>query len=60
VAALNRALALPQREHVSVRVGEQLDLDMTRPLHVALAEDAIVSEGGLRLAPRRLERLVEL
>ena len=33
---------------------------MPRPLDVALAEDAVVTEGGLRLASRRLERLVEL
>src|SRR5258705_4676112 len=33
---------------------------MPRPLDIALAEHAIVAEGGLRLASRRLERLVEL
>ena len=60
MAALDRALALAERDDVAVRVGEQLDLDVARPLDVALAEDAVVAERGLRLAPRRLERLVEL
>ena len=41
-------------------VAEQLDLDVARPLDVALAEDAVVAERGLRLAPRGRERLVEL
>ena len=31
MAALDRAFALPQREHGAVLVGEQLDLDMARP-----------------------------
>ena len=43
-----------------MRVGEQLDLDVARPLDVALAEDAVVAERGLRLAPRRLDRVLEL
>ena len=60
VAPLHRALALAERERRAVRVGEQLDLDVARPLEVALEEDAVVAEAGLRLAPRRLERVVEL
>src|SRR6185436_12430080 len=36
-----------------------LDLDVPRPLQVALAEDRVVAERRLRLAPRGLERLVE-
>ena len=43
-----------------VRVREELDLDVARPLDVALAEDPVVAERRLRLALRRLERLVEL
>ena len=39
-------------------VGEELDLDVPRPLDVALAEDGVVAEGGLSL--RRVERLLEL
>ena len=42
------------------RVGEELDLDVPRPLDVALEEDRVVAEAGLRLALRRLERLVQL
>ena len=31
-------------------VGEELNLDMTRALDVALAEDGVVAEGRFRLA----------
>jgi hypothetical protein len=41
-------------------VAEELDLDVARPLDVALAEHGVVAERRLRLAPRGLERLVEL
>ena len=57
---LDRALALAERNDVSVRVAEQLDLDVARALDVALGEDAVIAERGLRLAPRRLERVFEL
>ena len=60
MAALNRAFALSEREHVSVSVCKQLDLDVPWPLHVALAEDAIVAEGSLRLASRGLDRVVQV
>ena len=60
VAALDRALALAERDRAAPAVAEQLDLDVPRPLEVALAEDGVVAERGLRLAPGGLERLVEL
>ena len=60
MAALDRALALAEREHRAVLVGEELNLDMARPLDVALAEDGVVAEGRLRLALGRGERLVQL
>src|SRR2546421_12560893 len=60
MAALDRALALAEREHRAVRVREQLDLDVPGPLEVALEEHTVVTESGARLAPRRLERVVEL
>ena len=60
VAALDRAVALAERRDVAVLVGEELDLDVARPLEVALAEDRVVAERGRRLAPRGRERLVEL
>src|SRR5262249_7238631 len=60
VPALDRALALAQRRDVTVRVAEELDLDVPRTLDVALGEHTVVAEGRLRLAPRRLERVVEL
>src|SRR5881398_680143 len=52
VAALDRALALAERDHRTVSVAEQLHLHMPRPLDVALAEDTVVAERCLRLAPR--------
>ena len=60
MAPLNRALALAERDDRALRVAEQLDLDVPRPLDVALAEDPLVAEGRLRLAPRGGERLVQL
>ena len=53
VAPLHRALALAEREHGAVGVGEQLDLDVARSLDVSLAEDGAVAERGLGLAARR-------
>ena len=60
MAALDRALALAERENGSVPVGEKLDLDVSRPLDEALAVDAVVAERGLRLAPSGLDRVLEL
>ena len=60
MASLDRALALAERENGSVPVGEKLDLDVARPLDEALAVDAVVAERGLRLAPGRLDRVLEL
>ena len=60
VTALDRALALAEREHGAVRVGEQLDLDVARPLEVALEEDRVVAERARRLALRGRDRFVEL
>ena len=50
----------PSETTVPCASAEELDLDVARPLDVALAEDAVVAEGGLRLAPRGVERLVQL
>ncbi len=58
--ALQRALALAEVNHVAVRVGQHLDLDMARPRDQALDEHALVAEPGLRLAARALQRRVEL
>ena len=43
-----------------MRVAEQLDLDVPRPLDVALREHAVVAERRLRLAARGLERVRQL
>src|SRR5439155_1976638 len=51
---------LAERRDVAVPVGEKLDLDVARPLEIALAEDRVVAECRRSLAPRRRERLVEL
>src|SRR5437773_33576 len=60
MAALNRALALAERKHGAVRICEQLDLDMARPLEVALEEHRVVPEGAARLAPCSGESIGEL
>ena len=60
VAALDRALALPQVHDVAVRVAEDLDLDVARPLDVALEQQRVVAERDSRLAARALDRLGEL
>ena len=45
---------------VAVRIGEDLDLDVTRAIDELLQIDAGVLEGGLGLGPGRLERGREL
>ena len=59
MAALDRAVAHPEHGDAAV-VPEQLGLDVPGPLEIALAEDRVVPEGGLGLALRGGERLVEL
>ena len=59
VAALHRALALAEARDGAVRVGEQLDLDVARPLEVALEEQPVVAERRSGLAAR-LDGVVEL
>src|SRR5262245_17009834 len=49
VTALDRAVALAERDHVAVPVGEDLDLDVARALEKALAEDRVVAERRARL-----------
>ena len=41
-------------------IGEELDLDVSRPLDEALAVDAVVAERGFRFAPSGLDRALEL
>ena len=60
MAALDRAVALAEMDHVAVRVGEHLHLDVARILEVALDVDRRVGEVRLPLALRRLERLRRL
>ena len=50
--ALRRAFALEEVHDVAVRVGEDLDLDVPRPLDQPLDVERAVAERRLRLAPR--------
>src|SRR5581483_5039362 len=54
------AVALAERDDGAVAVGEQLDLDMARPLEVALEEHGVVAEGRRSLAPGGLHGIAEL
>ena len=60
VTALDRALALAEVDHVAVRVGEHLHLDVARLLDVLLAEDAVVAEAGACLVGGALEGALHL
>ncbi len=60
VAALHRAIPLPERDDGAVQVREHLHLDVARALEVALAVEGSVAEGGERLALGRLHRVLEL
>ena len=53
MAPLDGAVALADRDDGSVRVGEQLHLDVARPLEVALAVERPVAEGAGRPRARR-------
>ncbi len=50
VPTLQRALTLAQMDHVPVRIGEDLHLDVPRVLHVPLEEQSVVAEARRRLA----------
>ena len=49
VAALHRALALAEGDDIAVRVGQELDLHVPRPFHVALREHRVLPERRLGL-----------
>src|SRR5205807_8151120 len=59
VAPLQGAFTLPEVDDVAVAVAEQLDLDVARPVDVALQVDAAVLEGALGLAAGGLEARLE-
>ena len=50
VAALERAVALEQMHDIAMGIAEDLDLDMARACDIDLQQDAVIAEGGLRLA----------
>ena len=60
VAALNRAVALAEMDHVAVRVREHLHLHMPRILEIALDVDPAVGEVLLALPPGGFERALGL
>ncbi len=60
VPPLHGAVPLAERDHVPVRVREQLHLDVARALEVALEIERPVAERADRLALSGFERLVEL
>ena len=60
VAALHRAVALPEVHAVAVAVDDDLHLDVPRLLDPLLEVDRVVAEGGLRLRPRERQRLLHL
>ncbi len=60
VAALQRAFALEQRDHVAMGVTEHLHLDMARRGDQLLDQEAVVAEGRGRLAPRAGDGFLEL
>ena len=60
VAPLDRAFPLAEGYDLAGRRAEELNLDVPRPLDVALAEDAVVAERSGCLAAGRRERVLEL
>jgi hypothetical protein len=59
VAALQRAVARPGGPHRTLPVGEDLDLDVSRPGQHALQEHGLVPEGRTGLGARACERGLE-
>ena len=56
VAALHAAVALVEVDHVAVRVGQDLHLDVAWPQHRLLEEDRRVAERRLGFAPGGFDR----
>src|SRR5205823_1347157 len=59
MAALDRAVALPEMHDIALRVAKHLHLDMARPLEIALEENAVVTKRARRLALRADQRAGE-
>ena len=60
MSALDRALALAEREHAALAVGQHLDLDVPGRDDRLLEIEPRLAERGLRLGGGRLERAFEL
>ena len=60
VSSLRRAVALAEMHPGAVRIEQDLELDVSRALQVALQDQPIVGEGPMRLTPSGAQRLGEL
>src|SRR5690606_23706190 len=60
VASLRRAVAFAQVHAGAEAVGEDLDLDVARPVETALEQQRSVAEGRRRLVGCRLAQRVEV
>ena len=58
--ALERTVPLPEVADIAEAVGDDLQLDVARPLEVTLHVDGVVAEGGLGLRPGGRDRLGEV
>ena len=60
MAALHGAVAFVEVHHVAVVVGQYLDLDVARVLHVALEEHGAITERGLGLVAGAVKSILQL
>src|SRR5207244_13047420 len=60
VPALDRAVPLPELDHVPMCIGEDLHLDVARVVEIALDVDRRVREVRLALPPGRVVRRPDL
>ena len=56
VVALDRAIALEEVDDIAVLVACNLNLKMAGALHQLFDQQGGVAKGGLRLAPRQIQR----
>ena len=53
MAPLHRAVALKKIDAIAMRIGEHLDLDMARTLHILFDQHRIIAKAVLRFALAR-------
>ena len=59
MSSLDAAVALAEMDSRAVRVEQDLDLDVARPLDESLQHESVIAERGDRLPARRGERIAE-